>query len=358
MSKKIYNLDSGLDIVIKGNSPWKDSIYTYFGDTPSQKGIRRGDLSLVIELDSTDDGRNMQSSEHPSLLYDQDSFYDSKYNVKYFSNQNSLHIKVNQFGLEWIKWAMQLANLRLNQCFIHSSAVEKNGEAIAFPSWGGVGKTTLTSGLVRDRGYNLLGDDLNIISKDGMLYGFPKRLVIYPYHKSTFPGVFSDGSGPSIPAPLTDVLSRVYQYARPLVRKSPHLYRYARKKNPQSSRIAPSEVFNSDNISKSGELSTVVWLERAPHTSDVVINDRKTSQLVSRMYGSSIFEFDNHCRELTNVATGLDIVDAELIGSRWFETLVQSLDDVRTVELQIPAKLSGTEFTDSVYSELYKENII
>ena len=358
MSERVYCLSPGLDVVIKGDAQWEDSIYTYFGDTPVREESMNKSSELLIELDSDINTNDMRVSVHPDLSYDSHSFYDSKYDAEYAVNGDDTHLKLNQFGVEWLKWSMQLANLRSDQYFIHSSAVEKDGDVIVFPSWGGVGKTTITSGLVKDLGFNLLGDDLNTITKDSVVYGFPKRMVIYPYHKSVFPEVFDSGDGPPIPNFLTNPLSRVYHYLRPVLRKYPRLYRYARKKNPQSARVAPSKIFGSERIARQGKLDTVVWLERVPDLNDVVIQKKSTRELISKIYGSSIVEFKQHCRELTNIAAGLNMIDAELLGNRWYNLLTQSLGDIRTVELQIPAELSGSKFTESVYDEMKNENII
>ena len=101
-----------------------------------------------------------------------------------------------------------------------------------------------------------------------------------------------------------------------------------------------------------------MWLERTPDINDVVIEEKSTRELVSKIYGSSIVEFKQHCREMTTVATGLNMIDAEFLATRWYDLLVQSLGDVRTVELQIPTELSGSKFTESVYDEMNSENII
>lgn len=62
----------------------------------------------------------------------------------------------------------------------HASGVVRGGEATLFAGWAGVGKSEVSGKLVRDHGYDLLGDDLVIVSRDGTASPYRKRMPVYP----------------------------------------------------------------------------------------------------------------------------------------------------------------------------------
>ncbi|MFC6823412.1 hypothetical protein [Halopelagius fulvigenes] len=62
----------------------------------------------------------------------------------------------------------------------HASGVVRDGEATLFAGWGGVGKSDVSGELVREYGYDLLGDDLVIVSEDGTASPYRGRMRASP----------------------------------------------------------------------------------------------------------------------------------------------------------------------------------
>ena len=77
---------------------------------------------------------------------------------------------------------VQASQTAVDQSWIHTGAVEKDGRAVLFTGWGGVGKTTATLKLVLEHGYRFLSDDLGVIDTDGRFYRGPKKLQVYGYN--------------------------------------------------------------------------------------------------------------------------------------------------------------------------------
>lgn len=61
--------------------------------------------------------------------------------------------------------------------FLHASAVTKNNKSLIFTAFSGTGKTNLLVSLLKD-GYFFLADELPLISKEGVVYPYPKPLSI------------------------------------------------------------------------------------------------------------------------------------------------------------------------------------
>ncbi|HEX3031964.1 MAG TPA: hypothetical protein VHS59_06935, partial [Bacillota bacterium] len=182
------------------------------------------------------------------------SVYDGRNRLLLELNRQSLVLHSARPCLEWMEWGLQLIMLRAGATFIHSAAVEKAGRAVVFASWGRVGKTPLLIGLIRDQGWNLLGDDLVILTQDGRCLGFPKPMVLYPYHQPLLPEVFAAGRGPVTPSGLNFLLAHLGLMLKPVLRNIPYIHQLARKYNPQSVRIKPSEVFGDWKIATEAKL--------------------------------------------------------------------------------------------------------
>lgn len=346
-----------IQLQLRGNTSWEDGVYSYFGDINTKPLNSESEISLSAELISNMKVKNGKESSHPDLLQGDGWFYDKKYNTLVHPQDGEYHLKIGQFNLDWLIWCLQLLSLKSSSSFCHSAAVERNGNAILFPSWGGVGKTTITSGLIKKEGLDLLGDDLNIISKNGSVVGFPKEMVIYPYHSEVFPEVFSSGEGPPLPNFLTDSLSKVYSKVRPVLRNLPQFYYHARKINPQSTKIPPSEVFNENSTTESAEVDSVVWLNRVTGLNKPELK-KSDKDMSSKILGSTAAEFDPHCLELSNVAMGLGIIDSELVYSQWYNVISEFLSSAEIYELCLPSSMTGSKTVDATIDLLSAEGVI
>jgi len=79
-------------------------------------------------------------------------------------------------GLRYL--LMEMALLKKECTLLHCGAFEKNGNAYITPTWSNVGKST-TMYLLQKKGYNIIADDLVILSKDGKIYPIFKEGYAY-----------------------------------------------------------------------------------------------------------------------------------------------------------------------------------
>ncbi len=266
-------------------------------------------------------------------------------------------LKTNNPCLEWLYWGVNIALLAGGSTFVHAAGVAKNGEAVIFPSWGGVGKTALVARLVKEMGWTLLGDDLIIISPDGQCYGFPKPMVLYPYHKNVFPEVFSKGKGPVAPVAMNGWLSKVAVGVKPLLRPFPKLLQFAREHNPQSVRINPSTVFGLDNLCRVAKLKAAIWLDRVEGLPEAKFI-AKEENMSSRMMGSTIREQNARCVLTTNIAMGLGIVNNEHFYDSWIRCLDSALQGRAIHTLYLPADMPVSELPEVVCMVLSDQKLL
>lgn len=283
---------------------------------------------------------------------------DTKYGVQLETeDDHSLILKASKPALEWFIWGTQLALLRTGAVLVHCAAVEKDGKAILFPSWGGVGKTALVAEFVRSLGYKLLGDDLAIVSADGQCFGLPKAMVLYPYHRPLFPEVFDSGRGPSAPVFLNEALTKAAIRVKPLLRLSSPLLQFARRHNPQSVRIDPSQVFGLAGLSKQAQVEAVVWLDRRTEI-ETPQYQAADELLASRILGSTLNEIDPRCVKLTNIAMGVGVIDASDLFKPWLDILQGVTHQTRNALLYLPTDMPTSEVPTVVEQILKQQEII
>lgn len=81
---------------------------------------------------------------------------------------------------------MLLRILAKGYSFLHASAVTKNNKGLILSALPETGKTNLLVSLLKS-GYFFLADEMVLISKDGVVYPYPKPLLIYPSNIKTNP---------------------------------------------------------------------------------------------------------------------------------------------------------------------------
>jgi len=66
--------------------------------------------------------------------------------------------------------------------FIHASCVSRDGTGVLFSGWGGAGKTSVATNLIESGDWKFASDDLSLISSEGKIQPYLKRIQIYPYN--------------------------------------------------------------------------------------------------------------------------------------------------------------------------------
>ncbi len=323
-----------VEITVDDDFPWFDDWRGSLGDLPASDGgggarievrhVPRIDTAGLRELDEGMWGR-------PGL------FADTVYGIRLRADGDALVLEADNPALEWAIWMVALAALRAGAAMVHGAGLCRDGRAVLFPSWGGVGKTALVAALVRDRGWSLLGDDLVLLGRDGVARALPKPMVLYPYHRGLFPEVFDAGEGPVAPVALNRALTRVGRRVKPALRAIPGALRWARRHNPQSVRVPPSRVFGTDAIGARGQVAAAVWLERVPGLAAPRLVDAPS--LRAQVLGATLNEFDPRCVRATHIAMGLGILGDDDLYPGWTAILGEGLAGVAHRALHLPADL-------------------
>lgn len=327
------------DVRIADGFPWQNDWTDFLSDVVAVSGsVEAGHSSLAVSWEPALSPSAFREL-HRGVLVERDSLLDSEYGaILEFPSDHEFRLRVDNQCLEWLAWGLHLASLPSETCFVHAAGVSRDGSAILFPSWGGVGKTGIVATLMRQDGWKTLGDDFVILAADGTVYGFPKPMVIYPYHREMLPEAFSLGLGPVAPTFLNRALGHLGPALKPALRRVPGALRFARRHNPQSTRVHPSRVFGLDRLARSAALQRVIWLERVPGIAKFQLSPTDDS-IVDRIFGSTLSEFDPRCVFVSNVATGLGLLGFDRFYGAWRRTLVSGLRGCGKEILYLPADM-------------------
>jgi hypothetical protein len=361
----VINIHNLVTLEIDQGNPWELDIVSSLGDVPmfsmntSERDMLEQDLpGIRVEYVTHLHRNGSMRPLSPDILISPTSVLDWQYRVKLArSDSRTLKFVAENACLEWLVWGCQLALLQSDATFVHAAGIVKGGRTILFPSWGGVGKTALVGKFVRELGWKLLGDDLVILKSNGECLGYPKPMVLYPYHKAVFPDLFVAGRGPIAPQQFNHLLSQMARLFKPMLRLSPTLLQYARRKNPQSVRVKPSEVFGKQSLAVSAPLEAVVWLDRVSELSEsqMVTADRS---LASRLIGSTLHELDSWCHNVINVACGVGLLASDQIIPKWQQIVESGLADSAKRILYIPSDVPIDEVSNLVVAQLERENLL
>src|SRR5690625_3065323 len=298
-----------------------------------------------IEINKVEDIDLSKHREYADGIYISPySLIDNKYGIEVINKGNKIILNTKFRFIEWLMYSIQLALMKVDSVLIHGAAVAKDGKAILFPSWGGVGKTAILNDFAKKYNYKIIGDDLFILTLDGTIYSFLKPMVLYPYHKNLFPEVFK--KSPSlIPTTMTGFMSKMVPKVKKLLSPFPVLMNFARNHNPQVKWALPSEVFGKDKIIYKTKVQSVYWLERSKYDTEMKLNNVNVE---SRIIGSTINEFDQRVVFCVNVMMGLGLIHNDLYLQKWYQVLNSGLNGTKKGIINVNMDVSIEEIGTTI----------
>jgi len=187
---------------------------------------------------------------------------------------------------------IQLALLRKGASLAHCSAIEKNGRAVIFPAWGGVGKTSIMSRFL-DEGWRFISDDSSVICDDGSVFTHPLPMHIYKYHEKQSSGLVARMLENS---PLTD---RLLWRGLSLFKKPDTLVRW----------VPPEKVFGFEKLCESANIGRVVHLHRAEGLANFRVETVMPAELAKVMASTIMDEING----LSSIAIAVNSVQVSSI---------------------------------------------
>lgn len=221
--------------------------------------------------------------------------------------------------------------------FVHAGAVATpDGQGVLLMGTGGVGKTTTVLDLVLSGRWRYLGDDLVIVSPDG-LNRHPKHLQLYAYNSVLVPGVQE-------------------RILRGRTRTDRFLWNARlRSLGPRQvrRRTAASTFFGRDAVAEAADLTAAVKLTTALGTSGIEVTDADPARLARQAASVICDEFWDFTRFLNSVATLTS--EAPTLGelqARVAATIERALPTEGCYEVGVPPGTPGAEISAALNSRL------
>lgn len=348
---RYYSVYDLVGIQVDDSYPWCDTLFLSHGVAQDGKDAyqrcrQKVHIDFVKELPMKDvrfigDG----------AYIGENVYLDEQYGARIETHPEYWRLLVTQECNEWLVIVLQLALLNCNHSLIHAAALEKEGQVLLLPSWGGVGKTATVCRFIREHGWRLLGDDLVIIG-EGRVLPFLKPFVIYPYHRDLFPELFQNGENHTVKnLAVSNMMSRMIPGVKRALRPFPRVLAYLRKHNPQSMRVSPRKIFEEDQLSRGGEPFRIVWLERSMKE-NIRFRDISPEALASKAVTVSCVELFASKLESVYHMCGCGMLTFDDVFMRMRQVILDTTENVPCGLLEIPTAISITEVGEVIYKQL------
>jgi hypothetical protein len=349
-----YSMNNLIGFEIDEGYPWKDTLFinSDIASTENRDYEKCRAIISVLKLTKLDTSDCRDIGDN--VFIGADTLVDLKYGVR-IERKGTHHIilKVTQECNEWLIICAQLLLLELNCTLIHAAALEKNGQVILLPSWGGVGKTATVMRMIQEE-WCLLGDDLVILHANEVL-PFLKPFVIYPYHRTLFPEVFAENRGRIVTnLKLNKIMSKTIPVVKRLMRTMPGVLAFARKHNPQSMRISPSKIFNKEQLSHGGKLKKIVWLERVIEN-QISYTEKSAEAIASKTVSVSMMEIFSDRISFVLALCGVGVFDYKKIHIKMYDLITTAYGNNECYELDIPTSIPIEEVGTIVLKQVVHE---
>jgi hypothetical protein len=261
-----------------------------------------------------------------------------KFKHRDFYSREKMAAKAVIYGL--FDGLLHIELLQKGAAFIHASAIEKDDKAYVFPAWGGAGKTSTILQLLKEEDYRFLGDDLSIISQDGLCYLNPKHIHIYPYN------LVDD-----------DYLNKKLMENKSFIDKFQWSYmkRFASPGYIRR-RVPPDEMFGKNKVSLKSEINKVVLLART-NSGEFSLEELDSSVCAEKCTSIMMFEINSFIQHILafqmpdgNISS---LPSLKEIYDKTFDTYKKIFENKPCQICFIPAKAKPKEL-----SEFIKNSVI
>ena len=191
--------------------------------------------------------------------------------LHHYGRSSYLH-RVRAFCFSGYVPMVQLALLNHGATFCHSSAIERDGEAILFPACGGVGKTSLMSRYV-EQGWNFLADDLcTLDAREGTRPFIRCRCTSISITRSRAAG-------------LVRKMLSIHALGPPPV----EFVRQIKRPDEMVRWVKPGHIFGEQRLSRGGQVAKVFRLHRS-HRADAFRHEELDPSDVAAAIASNLFD--------------------------------------------------------------------
>lgn len=317
------------------------------------QGLDRFDLTISEEFEPLINGAYGEAHGESDFLYNEQGVYLENPNVQIFVDENGFRIhgkgELLVIALPLIDWMM----VQRGAAMLHAMTVEYKGFGICMPAWGGSGKTSTMSKLIKTPGFAFMGDDWTFLSHRGELLGFAKPMFMKPYHRTLYPHLFKKVHKPLVPNFLSKPIHSLTTRVHPYITRVPKLAQFVRKWSPEHMMVQPEQAFPGTTISKGAPLAASLFVERIEtHSTEPQFYRKDAQWLTTKLIGNYFSELPRYSRLVMTTLGAAGLLPIEQSFREKEAIILEALSGKPAFYLRIPKSLNPDQASDIIVEKI------
>ena len=316
-------------------------------------GLDHVDLTISESFEPLIDGAYGEAHGESDFYYNDLGLHIEKPDVQIFVDETG--IRLHGKG-ELLVMALPLIDHMMVQhgaAMLHAMTVDYKGHGILMPAWGGTGKTSTMSKLVKTPGYAFMGDDWTFLTREAELLGFAKPMFIKPYHRSLYPHLFSKVHKPLVPVALSKPIHSLTTLIHPWITRYPKLAALTRKWSPEHMMVRPEQAFPNSPISTSAPLAASLFVERFEGDStEAQFFEKDARWMTTKLIGNFYSELPRLSRLVITALGASGIIPIEQSFREKEDILLQALAGKPAFYLRVPRSYGPDQASDMIVEKI------
>lgn len=317
------------------------------------KGVSHFDLTISETFEPLIDGAVGEVHGESDFYYNDHGLYIERPDVQIFVDETG--IRLHGKG-ELLNMALPLIDRMMVQhgaAMLHAMTVDYKDKGILMPAWGGSGKTSTMSKLIKIPGYSFMGDDWTFLSRDSNLLGFAKPMFMKPYHRTLYPHLFQKVHKPLVPAVLSKPLHSLTTRIHPWITRYPKLAALTRKWSPEHMMVQPEQAFPGSVISRSAPLAASLFVERFEGDStEPQFYEKDARWMTTKLIGNFFSELPKPSRLVMTTLGASGLISLEQSFREKEEILLDALCGKPAFYLRVPRSFDPDKASDAIVEKI------
>lgn len=317
------------------------------------QGVGHFDLTISETFEPLIDAAVGEAHGESDFYYNDHGLHIEKPDVQIFIDETG--IRLHGKG-ELLNMALPLIDRMMVQhgaAMLHAMTVDYKGKGILMPAWGGSGKTSTMSKLIKIPGYSFMGDDWTFLSRDSNLLGFAKPMFIKPYHRTLYPHLFKKVHKPLVPNALSKSLHSLTTRIHPWITRYPKLAALTRKWSPEHMMVQPEQAFPDSVISRGAPLAASLFVERFEGDSpEPQFFEKDARWMTTKLIGNFFSELPKPSRLVMTTLGASGLISLEQSFREKEEILLHALCGKPAFYLRVPRSFDPDKASDAIVDRI------
>ena len=317
------------------------------------EGLNHFDLSISETFEPLIDGAYGEAHGESDFYYNDHGLFLEKQNVQVFVDENGMRLHGKG---ELLVMALPLIDRIMVQrgaAMLHAMTVDFKGHGILMPAWGGSGKTSTMSKLVKIPGFSFMGDDWTFLTRNADLLGFAKPMFIKPYHRALYPHLFKKVHKPLVPVALSKPIHSLTTLIHPWITRYPKLAALTRKWSPEHMMIQPEQAFPDAPISTGAPLAASLFVERFEGDfAEPQFFEKDAQWMTTKLIGNFFSELPKASRLMMTTLGAAGLVSIEQSFREKEAILQQALSGKPAFYLRVPRSFDPDKASNAIVDKI------